>query len=71
MVASFMVDPLGLELIDRVGVDRAMWSTDFPHNESTYGYSAESLASVVDAVGTEAAVPIVGGNIRRYLGLDG
>ena len=70
MVASFMVDPLGLDLIDRVGVDRAMWSTDFPHNESTYGYSAESLASVVDAVGTEAAVPIVGGNIRRYLGLD-
>jgi len=70
MVASFMVDPLGLELIDRVGVDRAMWSTDFPHNESTYGYSTESLASVVDAVGVEAAVPIVGGNIRRFLGLD-
>jgi predicted TIM-barrel fold metal-dependent hydrolase len=71
MVASFMVDPLGLELIDRVGVDRAMWSTDFPHNESTYGYSTESLASVVDAVGVEAAVPIVGSNIRRYLRLDG
>lgn len=71
MAASFMVDPLGLDLIDRVGVDRAMWSTDFPHNESTYGYSTESLASVVDAVGAEAAVPIVGGNIRRYLGLDG
>ena len=44
MVASFMVDPLGLELIDRIGVDRVMWSTDFPHNESTYGYSGESLA---------------------------
>jgi len=71
MVASFMVDPLGLDLIDRVGVDRALWSTDFPHNESTYGYSTESLASVVDAVGAEAAVSIVGGNIRRYLGLDG
>ena len=70
MVASFMVDPLGLDLIDRIGVDRAMWSTDFPHNESTWGYSTESLASVVEAVGAEAAVAIVGGNIRRYLGLD-
>ena len=70
MCASFMVDPLGLELIDRIGVDKAMWSTDFPHNESTYGYSTESLASVVEAVGPEAAVPIAGGNIRRYLGLD-
>ncbi len=71
MVASFMVDPLGLDLIDRIGVDRVMWSTDFPHNESTYGYSGESLASVVDAVGPDAAARIVGGNVKRYLGLDG
>ena len=71
MVASFMVDPLGLELVDRIGRDRVMWSTDFPHNESTYGYSGDSLAAVVDAVGTEDAVAVVGGNIRRYLGLDG
>jgi len=71
MCASFMVDPLGLELVDRIGIDRVMWSTDFPHNESTYGYSGESLAAVVDAVGAEAATAIVGGNIKRYLGLDG
>jgi predicted TIM-barrel fold metal-dependent hydrolase len=71
MFASFMVDPLGLELVDRMGVDRVMWSTDFPHNESTYGYSTESLAAVVDAVGADDAAAIVGGNIRRYLGLDG
>ena len=70
MFASFMVDPLGLELIDRIGVDRVMWSTDFPHNESTYGYSSESLASVVDAVGAEAATAIVSDNIKRYLGVD-
>jgi predicted TIM-barrel fold metal-dependent hydrolase len=70
MFASFMVDPLGLELVDRIGKERVMWSTDFPHNESTYGYSTESLGAVVEAVGPEAAVPIVSTNIRRYLGLD-
>jgi predicted TIM-barrel fold metal-dependent hydrolase len=69
MCASFVVDPLGLELVDRIGLDRVMWSTDFPHNESTYGYSNESLATVVDAVGPEAAVGVVGGNVKRYLGL--
>ena len=53
MCASFMVDPLGLALLPRIGVDRVMWSTDFPHNESTYGYSNQSLAEVVDAVGAE------------------
>jgi predicted TIM-barrel fold metal-dependent hydrolase len=69
MCASFMVDPLGLDLVDRIGVDKVMWSTDFPHNESTYGYSGESLAAVVEAVGAEAATAIVSGNITRYLGV--
>jgi predicted TIM-barrel fold metal-dependent hydrolase len=71
MMASFMVDPLGLDLVDRIGTERVMWSSDFPHNESTYGYSGESLAAVVESVGPEAAADIVGGNVERYLGLDG
>ena len=62
--------PLGLSLLSHIGVDRVMWSTDFPHNESTYGYSNKSLAAVVEAVGPEAAAAVVGGNIRNYLGLD-
>jgi predicted TIM-barrel fold metal-dependent hydrolase len=69
MYASFMVDPLGLEMIDRIGVDRVMWSSDYPHNESTFGYSEQSLASVVDAVGPEAATKIVSTNIKTFLGL--
>lgn len=71
MFASFMVDPLGLALVDRIGIDRIMWSTDFPHNESTYGYTGDSLASVVAAVGPDAAAGVVGGNVKRFLGLDG
>ena len=70
MCASFIVDPLGLDLIDRIGVERAMWSTDFPHNESTYGYSPNSLASVVDTLGPEAAQAVVSTNIKRFLGVD-
>jgi predicted TIM-barrel fold metal-dependent hydrolase len=70
MMASFMVDPLGLDLIDRIGADKVMWSTDFPHNESTYGYTGESLTSVVDAVGPEQATAIVGTNAKRFLGID-
>jgi predicted TIM-barrel fold metal-dependent hydrolase len=70
MMSSFVVDPLGLDLVDRIGVDKVMWSTDFPHNESTYGYSNRSLASVVAAVGAEKALPIVSENVKRYLGLD-
>jgi predicted TIM-barrel fold metal-dependent hydrolase len=64
-----MVDPLGLDLIDRIGVDRVMWSSDYPHNESTWGYSEASLASVVDAVGPDDAVKIVSTNVQTYLGI--
>ncbi|HWD55621.1 MAG TPA: amidohydrolase family protein [Acidimicrobiales bacterium] len=70
MCASFMVDQLGLALLARIGVDRVMWSTDFPHNESTYGYSNQSLACVVDAVGAEATAEIASGNVKRFLGID-
>jgi len=69
MCASFMVDPLGLALLARIGIDRVMWSTDFPHNESTYGYSNQSLASVVDAVGPEASAAIASANVKRFLGI--
>jgi predicted TIM-barrel fold metal-dependent hydrolase len=69
MSASFMVDPLGLRLIDQIGVDKVMWSSDYPHNESTFGYSEKSLAAVVDAVGADAAARIVSGNVTEFLGL--
>ena len=70
MCASFMVDQLGLALLARIGVDRVMWSTDFPHNERTYGYSNQSLASVVDAVGAEATAAIASCNVKRFLGIE-
>ena len=64
-----MVDSLGLEMIDRIGVERAFWSTDYPHNEGTLGYTRTSLRSVVETVGVDKAVKIVGANVARFLGV--
>jgi predicted TIM-barrel fold metal-dependent hydrolase len=69
MYAAFMMDPLGLDLIDRIGIDRVMWSTDFPHIESTFGYSEKSLSTVVDALGAERAAQVVSRNVLDFLGL--
>ena len=69
MLFRSMVDPLGLQLIDQIGIDKVMWSSDYPHNESTFGYSEKSLAAVVESVGAEAAARIVSGNITQFLGL--
>ena len=39
--ATFMTDPAGLELLHRIGADRVMWSSDYPHQESTFGYTPQ------------------------------
>lgn len=69
MYSAFMVDPLGLDLVDRIGLDRVMWSSDFPHNESTFGYSECSLAAVVKCLGPEDAAQVVSRNVLDFLGL--
>ncbi|OBH04286.1 hypothetical protein A5696_06495 [Mycobacterium sp. E2699] len=69
MCASFMVDGLGLGQLEEIGIDKVMWSSDYPHNESTFGYSERSLAAVVDAVGPDDAARVVSGNIKRFLGI--
>lgn len=67
--ATFMVDPAGLQLIDRIGADRAMWSSDYPHNESTLGYTRSAIQAVFDATREEDAKKIVGGNAIKVFGL--
>jgi predicted TIM-barrel fold metal-dependent hydrolase len=70
MFASFIVDPLGLEQIDRLGAERILWSADYPHIESSFGYTRSSLNAVFDALDEAAAKRVVGGNVVRLLGLD-
>ncbi|MCC7364300.1 MAG: amidohydrolase [Dehalococcoidia bacterium] len=67
--ATFMVDPAGLEMIHRIGADRAMWSSDYPHNESTLGYTRSAIQAVFDATTVENAQKIVGGNAIKVFGL--
>ena len=54
----------------RIGVDKIFWSSDYPHNESTFGYSEKSLAALVGAVGPQNAARVCSDNIERFLGLS-
>jgi predicted TIM-barrel fold metal-dependent hydrolase len=69
--ATFMVDPIGLSLLDRIGADRALWSTDYPHNEGTLGYTRSAVHAVFAATDEECAKRIVGGNAVELFGLTG
>ncbi len=61
MWASFMSDAIGWRLIDLIGTDRVMWSSDYPHAESTFGFTRSSMQEVVDAVSEGDARKILGG----------
>lgn len=67
--ATFMVDPVGLDTIPRIGADRAMWSSDYPHNESTLGYTRSAIEAVFKATSEENAKKIVGGNAIEVFNL--
>jgi predicted TIM-barrel fold metal-dependent hydrolase len=59
--ATFMTDPAGLQLIDRIGPETAMWSSDYPHQESTFGYTRSAIDAVFDSVpNVEDAQKILG-----------
>ncbi|MEZ5559696.1 MAG: amidohydrolase family protein [Pseudomonadales bacterium] len=58
--ATFMTDPVGLSLLDRIGPETCMWSSDYPHQESTFGYTRSSIQAVFDATSVENAQMIVG-----------
>lgn len=68
--ATFQEDPVGLAMIDRIGLDRVLWASDYPHPESVVGRTAQSARMVIDAVGAERAAAILSDNARRVWGLD-
>jgi predicted TIM-barrel fold metal-dependent hydrolase len=46
--------------LHRIGPDRVMWSSDYPHQESTFGYTRSAIQAVFDATAVENAQKIVG-----------
>lgn len=68
--ATFQVDAPGLEQLDRMGPEKVMWASDYPHPESTVGYTRESVWDVFRATTVENAQAIVGGTAIDLWGLD-
>lgn len=67
--ATFMEDPTGLEQLDRIGADRILWASDYPHPEGTHGRTAAVLADLADRLGPERAAAVTDGTARSLLGV--
>jgi predicted TIM-barrel fold metal-dependent hydrolase len=68
--ATFMHDPAGLSMIDRIGARNVMWSVDYMHSESTFGYSADVVDEIIASVGEQKALEILGATAIEVFDLD-
>ena len=67
--ASFM-RPVECALRDRMGVDRIMWGSDYPHFEGTSPFTLEALRHTFSDVDPAEVAAMVGGNAANVYGFD-
>ena len=52
------------------GVDRIMWGSDFPHEEGTFPYSAESLSHTFAGIDPDEVAQMISHNAAEVYGFD-
>jgi len=67
---GFFEDHVGVRLRHEVGVDRMMWSTDFPHIVTRWPNSLQVLESQMAGVPKEEREKMVAGNAIKFFRLD-
>lgn len=65
--ATFMDDPLGLDQVDRIGVDRILWSSDYPHPEGTGKHTRVVISDLERRLGADQANLVKGGTAAHLL----
>lgn len=68
--ATFIDDAFGVQDRHQIGVDRIMWSSDYPHTQSTWPHSQEVIARDFAEVAEGEARKIVRENVIRLYDLD-
>ncbi|OOK74544.1 amidohydrolase family protein [Mycobacterium kansasii] len=67
--ASFL-RPVECAQRHRIGVDRIMWASDYPHLEGTAPYSREALRHTFSDVPADEVAAMVGGNAAAVYRFD-
>ena len=67
---GFQQDSVGVRLRDVLGVDKLIWATDFPHQESEYPHSHSVIAHNFAGVSTDETYQMVAGNVIKFFHLE-
>ena len=67
---GFLDDPIGVELRHHVGVDRLIWATDFPHQESDWPDSRAVVDRIFEGVPEDDKHKMLVSNVVEFFHLD-
>jgi predicted TIM-barrel fold metal-dependent hydrolase len=67
---TFIDDPAGILVREHIGVDRIMWSSDFPHLDSSWPESQQFLNKQLAGVPADEVRQIVAGNCIQLYNLQ-
>jgi predicted TIM-barrel fold metal-dependent hydrolase len=70
MWATYIFDYVGVQSRKFIGVDRIMWSSDYPHQASSWPHSQEIVARDFADASAEDIFKITRGNVARLYGFE-
>jgi predicted TIM-barrel fold metal-dependent hydrolase len=70
MWATYIFDYVGVQSRQFIGVDRMMWSSDYPHQASSWPNSQEVVARDFKDASADDIFKITRGNVARLYGFD-
>ena len=65
---TFMRDPSSVAVRDVVGAENLMWSSDYPHNDSTWPESGTLVQTLFENVDQKERELMTSTNARRMYG---
>ena len=63
-----MTDPFGVRSRDAIGVERMLWSSDYPHISADWPHSWRTILNVFSGVPAAERQLILAGNAQRLYG---
>ena len=67
--SCFFKDPIGVKMLDQIGVDHVAFETDYPHSDSTWPHSREAAAKQFGFLAQDDVNRIARGTAIELLGL--
>src|SRR5690606_36539697 len=66
--STYITDPSALDCRHRIGVDRILWSSDYPHQSADWPFSWKTIQTSCSGIPADEQHQILAGNACRLYG---